>query len=270
MGSRDKNPSRRTQGTGKNSPKSRSRNRGSSSRIEDGKLVRLNKFIASSGVCSRRDADELIISGKIKVNGETIKTLGFKVKPGDKVLYAGKILRPQNHIYLLLNKPKDFITTTDDPHDRKTVMDLVKSASEERIFPVGRLDRQTTGLLLLTNDGDLAKKLSHPSFKVKKIYHVTLDKALTKSDYKLIQEGVQLEDGIVTVDEIAVLSKDRQDIGLELHIGKNRIVRRLFEHLGFRVKKLDRVVFAGLTKKDLPRGKWRFLTDREVIRLKHF
>ena len=232
--------------------------------------MRLNKYIASSGVCSRRDADQLIADGRIKVNGETITTLGYKVQPGDKVSYDGKDIKPQNHVYILLNKPKDFITTTEDPQNRRTVMELVANASSERIFPVGRLDRQTTGLLLFTNDGELAKRLSHPSHKIRKIYHVVLDKPLTKSDFEAIQGGLTLDDGMAIVDEIAILSPDKTEIGIELHIGKNRIVRRIFEHFDYKVRKLDRVVYAGLTKKNLPRGKWRALSDKEVVRLKHF
>lgn len=232
--------------------------------------IRLNRFIASAGICSRREADKLISAGKIKVNGEVVTTLGFKVNPKDKVSYENKDLKPEKLSYVLLNKPKDFITTTDDPQNRKTVMDLVKNASDERIFPVGRLDRPTTGLLLFTNDGDLAKKLSHPSSNIRKIYNITLDNPLVKNDLETILEGFELDDGPVKVDELAILSKDKREIGLEIHIGRNRIVRRLFEHFGYKVKKLDRVIYASLTKKDLPRGKWRLLSDKEVIRLKHF
>lgn len=232
--------------------------------------IRLNRYIANSGVCSRREADKLIAEGRIKVNGKVITTLGTKVSLSDEVVYRNKRLRPESNVYLLLNKPKDFITTTDDPQNRRTVMDLVRSATEERIYPVGRLDRQTTGLLLLTNDGDLAKRLAHPSHRVRKIYHIKIDKALTKNDHISIQQGLELDDGLAQVDEIVILSPDKTEIGLEIHIGKNRIVRRIFEHLGYTVNKLDRVVYADLTKKDLPRGKWRFLSQKEVIRLKHF
>jgi len=232
--------------------------------------IRLNRYIASAGICSRRDADQLISDGKIKVNGDVVTTMGFKVNPKDKVSYNNKNLSPEKLSYVLLNKPKDFITTTNDPQNRKTVMDLVKNASNERIFPVGRLDRPTTGLLLLTNDGELAKKLSHPSSKIKKIYHLTLDNPLANNDLNTIMEGFELDDGPVSVDELAILSKDKREIGLEIHIGRNRIVRRLFEHFGYKVKKLDRVIYASLTKKDLPRGKWRLLSDQEIIRLKHF
>jgi len=234
----------------------------------NGDLIRLNKFIANSGVCSRRDADSLIEDGKIKVNGEIITQLGFKVKRSDKVSYKGKNLTPEKFVYVLLNKPKDFITTTQDPQGRRTVMELVSNATEKRILPVGRLDRNTTGLLLFTNDGDLAKRLSHPSHKIQKIYHITLNKPITKNDLDTIAKGVELDDGMVMIDDMAVLDKQKTELGLEIHIGRNRIVRRLFESLGYDVIKLDRTVYAGLTKKDLPRGRWRFLTDKELGILK--
>lgn len=230
--------------------------------------TRLNRYIAHAGVCSRREADTLIAEGKIKVNGKVITEMGFKVKPGDKVVYKGKPLREEKFVYVLLNKPKDFITTTNDPQNRRTVMELVKTAGKERIFPVGRLDRNTTGLLLLTNDGDLAKVLTHPSHQVKKIYKAILDKPLTKHHFEEIVNGFELEDGPVIVDELAIISSDSKEIGIELHLGRNRIVRRLFEHFGYEVEQLDRVVFAGLTKKDLPRGKWRLLTPKEIGYLK--
>ncbi len=232
--------------------------------------IRLNKFIANAGICSRREADELILSGAIRVNGKVVTEMGFKVKPDDVIKYEDKLLKREHLVYLLLNKPKDFITTMDDPQERKTVMQLVKNACKERIYPVGRLDRNTTGLLLLTNDGELAKKLSHPSHQVKKVYQVDLNKPLTDDDFEKILQGVELEDGKATVDELAILSSDGITIGLSIHIGKNRIVRRIFEHLGYDVVKLDRVMYAGLTKKDLPRGKWRFLTEKEVLGLKYF
>lgn len=230
--------------------------------------TRLNRYIAHAGVCSRREADTLIAEGKIKVNGKVVIEMGFKVKPGDNVVYKGKPLREEKFVYVLLNKPKGFITTTKDTHDRRTVMELVKTAGKERIFPVGRLDRNTTGLLLLTNDGDLAKILTHPSHQVKKIYKAILDKPLTKHHFEEIVNGFDLEDGPVTVDELAIISSDSKEIGIELHLGRNRIVRRLFEHFGYEVEQLDRVIFAGLTKKDLPRGKWRFLSPKEVGMLK--
>ena len=232
--------------------------------------IRLNKYIANAGVCSRREADTLISDGKIKVNKEIIKELGFQVKNTDKVYFQGKLLSRETLSYILLNKPKDFITTMDDPHGRKTVMDLIKHAGKERIYPVGRLDRNTTGLLLFTNDGELAKKLSHPSYEIKKIYQVDLDKPITQADIEKIQAGVTLEDGLAIVDEVAILSKDKTILGLEIHIGRNRIVRRIFEHLGYEVIRLDRAMFGSLTKKDLPRGKWRRLEEKEVIMLKKF
>jgi len=232
-------------------------------------LTRLNKYISNAGVCSRREADELISQGLVSVNGEVVTEMGFKVKKGDEVRMDGRVLKPEPNVYVLLNKPKDFITTTDDPENRKTVMNLVAGACNERIYPVGRLDRNTTGLLLLTNDGELADKLAHPSSKMKKVYQVTLDKPLTKADFEAILQGLQLEDGLAIVDELAYVDDDKRIIGIELHIGRNRIVRRIFEHLGYKVVYLDRVMYAGLTKKDLPRGTWRYLNEREVIQLKH-
>lgn len=230
--------------------------------------IRLNRFIANAGVCSRREADALIEAGEVKVNGHVITEMGHQVKPTDEVKHKNKVLKREKFVYVLLNKPKDFITTTSDPEDRKTVMELVKNACDQRILPVGRLDRKTTGLLLFTNDGDLAKKLTHPSHHVKKLYQVGLDKAITKANFKKIVEGLQLEDGAVQIDDLAVVSEDFKTVGVEIHTGRNRIVRRIFEHLGYQVVKLDRVVYAGLTKKDLPRGKWRFLTQKEVVNLR--
>ncbi|HEX7411199.1 MAG TPA: pseudouridine synthase, partial [Bacteroidales bacterium] len=237
-------------------------------RRTEAESIRLNKFIANAGVCSRREADVLIQAGAIKVNGIVVTELGVRVGPRDKVQYGDQTLAGEKMMYVLLNKPKGYITTSEDPYDRKTVMELVSDACRERIYPVGRLDRNTTGLLLLTNDGDLAKKLTHPRHKVKKIYHVELDKALTKSDMIRISEGIELEDGVVKADEIAYTGESKREIGIELHSGKNRVVRRIFEVLEYDVAKLDRVSFAGLTKKDLPRGRWRFLTDSEVNYLK--
>jgi 23S rRNA pseudouridine2605 synthase len=231
--------------------------------------IRLNRYISNAGICSRRDADVLIESGEIKVNGKVVTELGYQVNPNDTVKYGNRVLNKEKMVYLLLNKPKDFITTTEDPDERKTVMDLVKNACEQRIYPVGRLDRNTTGLLLLTNDGELAEKLAHPSNNVKKVYQVELDKPITKDDYQKIVDGIELEDGKVTIDDLAIVSSDATTLGLEIHLGRNRIVRRLFEHLGYEVIKLDRVVYAGLTKKDLPRGNWRFLNEKEVITLKY-
>jgi 23S rRNA pseudouridine2605 synthase len=232
--------------------------------------IRLNKYIANSGICSRREADKLIEEGLIKVNEKVVTELGYKVNRSDIVKYEGRILNREKPVYVLLNKPKDFITTMDDPQDRKTVMSLVGSACKERIYPVGRLDRNTTGLLLLTNDGELADKLTHPSNEVKKIYQVDLDKPLDNKDYQKILDGLELEDGPVKVDEIAIVSSDKKSLGIEIHQGRNRIVRRIFEHLGYDVVKLDRVMYAGLTKKELSRGQWRYLTEKEVVHLKHF
>jgi 23S rRNA pseudouridine2605 synthase len=232
--------------------------------------MRLNRYIANAGICSRREADALIASGEIRVNGEVVTEMGYKVQPTDTVQYGKTNLNREKLVYVLLNKPKDFITTTDDPEGRKTVMDLVKTASKERIFPVGRLDRNTTGLLLFTNDGEVAQKLSHPSHRNKKIYQAELDKPLTAEHLRQISEGLELEDGKAEVDDVAVVAGNAHFVGVELHIGRNRIVRRIFEHLGYDVVALDRVQYAGITKKDLPRGKWRFLTEQEVIRLKYF
>ncbi|MFA6925301.1 MAG: pseudouridine synthase, partial [Bacteroidales bacterium] len=232
-------------------------------------LVRLNKYIANAGICSRREADNLIIAGVIAVNGKIITELGYKISPDDVVKYNGVALKKERNVYILLNKPKDYITTTDDPQQRNTVMELVGNACRERIYPVGRLDRNTTGLLLFTNDGELAKKLSHPSSKVKKIYSVELDRALRTVDLEKIRNGVELEEGIVNVDEIYIQSEfGKNFVGVEIHIGWNRIVRRIFETLGYKIYKLDRVYYAGLTKKNLPRGKWRILTSNEISFLK--
>lgn len=233
--------------------------------------IRLNRYISNAGVCSRRQADKLIEAGEIKVNGKVVTELGHKVLNTDRVSYKDKLLKTEKKVYVLLNKPKGFISTSKDPKNRKTVLKLVENACAERIYSVGRLDRNTTGLLLFTNDGDLAKKLSHPSEKIQKIYHLTLDKPLKKSDFTRIStEGVVLEDGPVPIDGISVLSDDMTTFGLELHSGKNRVVRRIFEHYGYTVVKLDRAVFAGLTKVNLPRGRWRYLTEKELIQLKYF
>jgi 23S rRNA pseudouridine2605 synthase len=226
--------------------------------------IRLNKFISHAGVCARRAADALIQAGHITVNGKKVNTLGYKVTPQDVVKYRDHVLKEDKHIYILLNKPKDYITTTQDPKARKTVLQLVKNACHERVYPVGRLDRNTTGLLLLTNDGALAKKLAHPSSNLAKLYHVMLNKPLSQEDYEKIKVGVLLEDGIAHVDQLEIVEQDRQSIGLEIHMGRNRVVRRIFEHLHYDVVKLDRVKYAHLTKKDLPRGKWRLLTQQEV------
>lgn len=235
----------------------------------EGEAMPLNKFIAHCDVCGRREAAQLVREGKVKVNGELITEPGHKVTVKDQVSLSGKKLQLQeNQIYVLMNKPKGFITTTDDPKDRRTVMDLVANQIEERIYPVGRLDRNTTGLLLLTNDGQLAQKLSHPSHEIKKVYQVVLDRPVSEADFTKIKNGVVLEDGPAPVSQLAYL-ESKSEIGLEIHNGRNRIVRRIFESLGYTVEKLDRVVYAGLTKKNIPRGKWRFLSKQEVINLKH-
>ena len=233
-------------------------------------LIPLNKFIAHCGICSRRDAADLVKEGKVKVNNETITEPGYKVSGKEDIKVNGKkIFLSKNLIYILLNKPKDFITTTDDPQKRKTVLDLIRI--KERIYPVGRLDRNTSGVLLLTNDGELSQKLTHPSHEVKKVYHVTLNRPLDKKDFDKILKGVVLEDGPASVDVLAYADvKDKTQLGVEIHSGRNRIVRRIFEHLGYDVKNLDRVVFAGLTKKNVERGKWRFLSEKEIRDLKYF
>lgn len=239
------------------------------SRFEKQELIRLNRFIANAGICSRREADTYIAAGIVKVNGQTVTELGTKISPEDEVRFDNRIIKTERKVYVLLNKPKDYVTTTEDPHAERTVMELVKDACEERIYPVGRLDRNSTGLLLLTNDGDLSKRLTHPSHKVDKIYQVTLDRSVSVNDIQKIADGITLEDGFIAADMVSfVEGKDKDTVGIEIHSGKNRIVRRIFENLGYRVRSLDRVSFAGLTKKNIPRGKWRFLTPREVSYLK--
>ncbi len=237
---------------------------------KDNHLVRLNKYIADAGICSRREADKLILAGAVSINGEVVTVLGTKVSRTDRVQFGDQTLAREKLRYLLLNKPKGFITSTEDPHHEKTVMNLVSGACKERIYPVGRLDRNTTGLLLFTNDGQLTKKLSHPRYGIKKIYHVILDKALTKTDMMKIVDGIELDDGKIKVDAIEYVGdgSDKKELGIELHSGKNRIVRRIFEKLGYNVVKLDRVYFAGLTKKNLSRGHWRFLEEKEINLLK--
>ena len=232
--------------------------------IDPNAEIRLNKYMANSGICSRREADEYITSGKVKVNGEVVTELGTKITRNDVVEFNDKVVTPERKCYVLLNKPKDTVTTSDDPNGRTTVMDIVKGACEERIYPVGRLDRNTTGVLLLTNDGDLASKLTHPKFVKKKIYHVWTDREIAEEDMQRIADGIELEDGEIHADAISYVSDERNQAGIEIHSGRNRIVRRIFEHLGYRVIKLDRVYFAGLTKKNLPRGRWRYLTQEEV------
>jgi len=223
-----------------------------------------------AGICSRREADQLIAAGVVKINGKTITEMGYKVKPDDEVNYGGETLRPEKKVYLLLNKPKDYITTRSDPQDRRTVMNLIGKACKESIYPVGRLDRMTTGLLMFTNDGDLARKLTHPSSEIKKIYHVTLHKAVKFEHLKQLEEGITLEDGMSNADKAVFVGdgEDKKHVGVEIHSGKNRVIRRMFEFFGYRVIKLDRVIFADLTKKDLPRGKYRFLSEKEVGFLK--
>lgn len=238
---------------------------------EDDGLIRLNRFIANAGICSRRKADELIAAGVVSVNGEPVTELGFKVDPAkDSIRYNGEALKREKNVYVLLNKPKDYITTTDDPQERKTVMSLVEKASRERIYPVGRLDRNTTGLLLMTNDGDLAEKLSHPRNNITKLYQVELNKSLSQGDMNKIAFGVELEDGLIKPDQVSyVAGGSKKEVGIQIHSGKNRVVRRIFESLGYEVVKLDRVVYSHLTKKDLPRGRWRYLEEKEIIQLKH-
>lgn len=231
--------------------------------------VRLNKYLANAGICSRREADNYITAGLISVNGTVVTELGTKVTHNDDIRFNGERVNPERKVYVLLNKPKDCVTTVDDPQERRTVLDCLKGIGKERIYPVGRLDRNTTGVLLLTNDGDLASKLTHPKFMKKKIYHVTCDKNVAMSDMDLLASGIELEDGPVYADEVSYVNDaDRSQIGIEIHSGKNRIVRRMMEHLGYHVVKLDRVLFAGLTKKNLRRGDWRYLTEKEVNMLR--
>jgi 23S rRNA pseudouridine2605 synthase len=231
-------------------------------------LIRLNRYIANAGICSRREADDLIATGCITVNGKVITELGYKVKATDEVNYSGQRLKTEKHRYVLLNKPKDYITTADDDRGRRTVMELVSGACKERIYPVGRLDRNTTGLLLFTNDGEMTKKLTHPKHRVQKLYHVELDKNLKHDDLLKIQAGVELEDGFIKPDEVSYAGESKREVGILIHSGRNRIVRRIFEGLGYDVLRLDRIMFAGLTKKDLPRGHWRHLTEKEIAFLK--
>ncbi len=230
--------------------------------------IRLNRYVANAGVCSRREADVLIATGVVTVNGKIVTEMGYKVNPGDVVNYGGVPIKNETKKYLLLNKPKDYITTMDDPEERRTVLELIKKACKERLYPVGRLDRNTTGVLLFTNDGDMTAKLTHPKFDVRKVYHVTLNKKMAPEDYQMLNEGFELADGFIKPDATDFVGAGRFELGVEIHSGRNRIVRRMFEHLGYEVVKLDRVAFAGLTKKDLPRGKHRFLTEKEVAFLK--
>jgi 23S rRNA pseudouridine2605 synthase len=236
--------------------------------FNDAGEMRLNRYLAHAGVSSRRQADDYIKAGLVTVNGIVVTEMGVKIKRGDDVRYNGERLVTEKKVYILLNKPKDYVTTADDEQGRKTVLDIIEGACEERVYPVGRLDRNTTGVMLLTNDGDLVAKLTHPKYEKKKVYHVVLDKNVKKTDLKKIADGIELEDGMIQADEITLISPDKKnEVGLEIHSGRNRIVRRIFEHLGYDVVRLDRVYFAGLTKKNLARGKWRFLTDKEISML---
>ena len=264
------NPRRRTQGYDPNAKYSKKKQIEYKEQFVDpNEPIRLNKFLANAGVCSRREADEFITAGVVSVNGQVVTELGTKIKRGDEVKFHEQVVNIERKIYVLLNKPKDTVTTSDDPQARRTVMDLVKDACTERIYPVGRLDRNTTGVLLLTNDGDLASKLTHPKYLKKKIYHVHLDKNLTQADMEQIAAGIQLDDGEIHADAISYTDEAKKnDVGIEIHSGKNRIVRRIFESLGYKVVKLDRVYFAGLTKKGLRRGEWRYLTEAEVNHLR--
>ena len=234
--------------------------------MEEG--IRLNRFIANSGICSRREADEYILQGLVTVNGQTITELGTKVFQTDEVRFDDKVIQGEEKVYIIMNKPKNCVTTTDDPHARKTVMDLIAGKCTQRVYPVGRLDRDTTGVLLLTNDGDLTEKLTHPSYNKKKIYHVFLDSNLSQRDFDKILKGIHLDDGMINADALSYIDGDESQVGIEIHSGRNRIVRRIFESLGYKVEKLDRVYFAGLTKKNLRRGQWRFLTEKELAILK--
>jgi 23S rRNA pseudouridine2605 synthase len=268
QGARGQDPGSRTQSNDRANPEQPSIARAV---VNDG-LMPLNKFIAHAGICGRREAAEMVKAGKVKVNNELVEEPGHKVSQKDEIKVNGKkIFLAKDLVYILLNKPKDYITTTDDPQNRKTVLDLIARATRERVYPVGRLDRNTSGVLLLTNDGELAQKLTHPKHEVKKIYAVTLNKPLEKKDFDQILKGVVLEDGPASVDVLAYADiKDKTQVGVEIHSGRNRIVRRIFESLGYDVKNLDRVTFAGLTKKNIERGKWRFLSEKEVRDLKHF
>ena len=269
--SRNQKPRNQKSTGARKSVKKQSPKKGNTKDVPDSdNLIRLNKYLANAGICSRREADVHIAAGAVMINGKIVTELGTKVTTSDKVQFGGETLSREKLQYYVLNKPKGFLTTSKDPFDRKTVMALMENACKERIYPVGRLDRNTLGVLMFTNDGDLAKKLTHPKHQIKKIYHVFLDKAVKGSDLQLIAEGIELEDGIIRPDKVAyaTMENDKKQVGIELHSGKNRIVRRIFEHLGYKVTKLDRVFFAGLTKKDTQRGKFRKLSEKEVNILK--
>jgi len=250
----------------------RKRNKGrmtAKSREGSDSEIRLNRFIASSGVCSRREADELILKGLISVNGKIVKELGYKIRSSDEIKFRNRKLSPEKKVYILMNNPIVFVTTTSDPHAEKTVMDLIGDKAGVRLYPVGRLDKNTTGVLLLTNDGELAKKLTHPKYQRKKVYHVFLDRDVTRTDLEALVTGIDLEGEIVAADSAAyAASEDKSQVGIEIHSGQNHVIKRMFENLGYKVKKLDRVYFAGLTKRNLPRGRWRYLTDKEISMLK--
>ena len=266
---RDRSGKRKTEKTGKYERPGRRTAEKPADFSSKPQTLRLNKYIANSGICARREADELIAGGYVTVNGEKITEMGTKVAYSDQVKVRGKLIMPEKKVYVLLNKPKDYITTLDDPYAKKTVVQLVREACPERIYPVGRLDKNTTGVLLFTNDGELAKKLTHPSSNVPKVYQVQLDLPLTKNHLQDIAAGFTLDDGPIKVDEISFIDDlDHSQVGVQIHSGRNRIVRRIFEHFGYKVKKLDRVFFAGLTKQKLSRGKWRFLSEKEISRLK--
>jgi 23S rRNA pseudouridine2605 synthase len=269
MKKQERSQKRETRPAGRTTSFRRSNTKPHVPRKKEDDSIRLNKFIAGSGICSRREADSFIEAGLVSVNGKIVTELGTKVSMKDDIRYNGERIKSERLVYILLNKPKDFITTVKDPHATKTVLQLVANACKERVYPVGRLDRNTTGVLLLTNDGDLAKTLTHPRYNKLKIYHVSLDKSLAAKDFNQVRDGVTLEDGFIKVDAISYTDPtDKSTVGIEIHSGKNRIVRRIFEQLDYRIKKLDRVYFAGLTKKGLTRGQWRFLTDKEISMLK--
>ena len=270
QGGSGKSYERRSSGSGRyfSDKQYRKRNSPKAPKAEDDGLIRLNKFVANSGVCSRREADKYIEAGLITVNGKIVTELGTRVSPTDDIRFSGERLKGEKKVYLVMNKPKNYVTTTSDPHAEKTVMDLISpELCKERVFPVGRLDKATTGVLLFTNDGNLAEKLTHPSYHVGKIYYVTLDKNLKKADFDAVLDGITLDDGPIAADSLSYVNGMQSEVGIEIHSGRNRIVRRIFEHLGYKVKKLDRVYFAGLTKKKLSRGQWRFLTEEEINHL---
>lgn len=251
-----------------NSTKAKAKGRAKGREEVDNQLIRLNKFISNSGVCSRREADKYIAAGVVTVNDEVVTELGRKILPTDSVKFNGERLKGEKKSYVVMNKPKDFVTTLSDPHAEKSVIDLIAGRCDQRLYPVGRLDKMTTGVLLLTNDGELAQKLTHPSYNKKKIYHVVLDKNFSRTHFDQLIKGITLEDGKIEVDALSYIEGKKNEIGVELHSGRNRVVRRIFEHFGYKIKKLDRVYFAGLTKKNLRRGQWRFLTEKEINMLK--